>query len=491
MTIGRRAASTIHYFLNYPVKVKPYLPPGTFVDPPAEYYGPRNIYGQVRQRLNSLGVLRLARRAVGLRVVMSVRHFFTYSSATPSEAHFRYVITPYQAPDRAENAARESRALAGELPFGVNLIGYLRSEKGLGQAARNLLNCAHQIHLPIAAYSIDTRDLEQHFSPLVALNSLHPPYSINVIGVNADQTFLIENLLGKSFYQGRYNIAYWFWELAQFPKQWGGAFELYDEIWVATHYVQEAIQGCTTKPVSLLPMSIDFSLPANSTRADFGLPQDAFLVLYMFDALGTFERKNPLGVIEAFRQAFDAQQRQQQVRLVIKAVNLRNAPNETAVMLDRLTQVNGILIDANYSREQTNALISHCDTYMSLHRSEGYGLTMAEAMYLGKPVIATAYSGNLDFMNADNSYLVPYHLVELQKHFGLYEQNNVWAEPDLDTAAQILRRVYADPERARQIGLQAAKSMREAYNPQRIGQQISQRLAEIDQITREALSASQ
>ncbi len=478
----RRVFSTIRYFLSYPAEVKPFLPPETLVQPPSAYAGPTNLYGKARGWLRRLGILQLARRLLGIRFVMTLRYFFSYSPATPSDAHFRYTVTPYQLASPNVQGGDQTPAV------GVNLVGYFRSDKGLGQAARNILRCSGQVSFPMAAFSIDERDAAHVLVTPPA--NMEPIYDINLICANADQTFQIEHLLGKPFYRERYNIGYWFWELEHFPPQWAGAFAQYDEIWVASRFVQQAIRLNTSKPVSLIPVAIEVDDSPAHRRTDLGLPEDAYVVLYMFDTLGTFARKNPCGVIEAFKQAFSETEREHDVRLVIKGINLADAPAETAEMRQRLHEVNGILIEQQLSREETNALIHHCDAYLSLHRSEGFGLTMAEAMYLGKPVIATAYSGNMDFMTEENSYLVPYQPVTLQQHHGLYEQDNQWADPDIHAAAELLRAVYANPEQAKSTGRRAAQHIRDHYSTAVIGQKISERIAAI-QSSRVALPDAQ
>lgn len=165
----------------------------------------------------------------------------------------------------------------------------------------------------------------------------------------------------------------------------------------------------------------------------------------MFDALSIVERKNPWGAIRAFERAFPEAVRRGRCRLVIKVVNLHFFPPEARRLREEMKRVDGILIEDHLHRLRTNALIAACDVYLSLHRTEGYGLTIAEAMYLGKPVIAPAYSGNMDFMTPDNSYMVPYRLVKLERDYPPYDRGNVWAEPDSDAAAVMLRSIFDRP----------------------------------------------
>jgi glycosyltransferase involved in cell wall biosynthesis len=163
---------------------------------------------------------------------------------------------------------------------------------------------------------------------------------------------------------------------------------------------------------------------------------------------------------------------------VIKVTNLDRVP-ENNRLRSEIARVNGILIDSYLDRLEVNALINHCDIYISLHRSEGYGLTMAEAMYLGKPVIGTAYSGNADFMNDENSYLVPFKIVELGKPYPPYDADNVWAEADVQVAARYLREIYDDPESANAKRAAAGSFIREYYSLKVRGGKVAEQLNKI------------
>jgi glycosyltransferase involved in cell wall biosynthesis len=161
---------------------------------------------------------------------------------------------------------------------------------------------------------------------------------------------------------------------------------------------------------------------------------------------------------------------------VMKVNNLDRFPAEAERLRHELASVEGILIERYLSRQDTYALLNSCDAYISLHRSEGYGLTLAEAMALGKPVIGTGYSGNTDFMSVNTSYLIPYELVALTRAHPPYQAGNVWAEPDVKEAARALREVYEHPERGRQRGLAAADYMRRHHHPRVVGAATAARL---------------
>jgi glycosyltransferase involved in cell wall biosynthesis len=358
------------------------------------------------------------------------------------------------------------------------VVGYLAAETGIGQMARNILMCLKGVQFPVSGYMLKTgSEYRQQDMSAYALTA-RMNHFVQVFNVNADQTRVVYDLLGFDFYHNHYNIGYWFWELSDFPAVWQDSFNIYNEIWVATTFVQAAIQASTSKPVLCIPPAVSVSLPERSSRAQFGLSESDFVVLYTFDALSIIERKNPLAVIRAFELAYSEQERQSTVRLVMKVTNLAQTP-EADRLRSEVKRLNGILLEGYLSRLETNALINECDLYISLHRAEGFGLTLAEAMSLGKPVVGTAYSGNTDFMTEDNSYLVPYKLVELGKDYPPYEAHHVWADPDIGVAARYLREIYDNYASAAVKGAAAAQHIQQHYSVQARGGKIAQRLRSI------------
>jgi glycosyltransferase involved in cell wall biosynthesis len=208
-------------------------------------------------------------------------------------------------------------------------------------------------------------------------------------------------------------------------------------------------------------------------RDHFGLPSDAFIFLFMFDFLSVFERKNPLAVVEAYKEAFGEDNK---AMLVLKCSNAKADPTNAAKLREAAKGTSIRLIDGYLSRMEVASLVSVCDTYVSLHRSEGFGLTMAEAMRAGKPVIATAYSANVDFMNAGNSFSVGYRLVEIEKDFGPYRRGSAWAEPNVKQAAELMRWVFEHREVAALVGSRAREDMTAHLSPAAVGKVMKDRL---------------
>ncbi len=472
--LTNRVRQTIRYYNGYPVHVKPHLPPQAITIRSESYTGPTNIYGGTRQLLNRIGILQAIRRLVGLRVILSLRFFFSDSHSDQPVSSFGLKTSEFKLPPMSLVETEQPALTAG-----ANVIGYLRSETGVAEAARKVLRSLDAVKFPVAAYPIDVHDTSRKQDATIDSFQQGLPHKVNIFHVNADMTAETRRLLGQKTYEGRYNIGYWFWEMPRFPAQWHAHADVYDEIWVGSRFVQQAIAEQVQTPVIHMPGSIEVKLPAESTRLALGLPDDTFVVLFVFDALSIIERKNPWAVIQAFEQAFSAAERANKVKLVMKITNLERFPFERNRLYAAMQNVNGVILDKYLTRLEVNALIDHCDAYISLHRSEGFGLTLAEAMYLGKPCIATAYSGNMDFMNTQNSYLVPYQLLELDTAYPPYDAGNHWANPDVGAAAHFLREIYTRRDEASQKGLRASAYLREHYAPEAAGKRIAAHLQTI------------
>ena len=221
-----------------------------------------------------------------------------------------------------------------------------------------------------------------------------------------------------------------------------------------------------------MTMPSDLAIP----RARFGLPGDQFLFAFVFDMGSTAARKNPLGVVEAYRKAFGDRG---DVGLVLKVARGWQDPKTLAALKAVADGRRIHLLDEVLAPEEVHGLIGGCDAYVSLHRSEGFGLTLAEAMSLGKPTIATRYSGNLDFMSPDNSLLVDYVRAPIAASARVYRKGCLWADPSTDHAADSMRWIVAHPGEAKQLGLRARASIRETLSLAAAGERMRHRLSRI------------
>ena len=390
------------------------------------------------------------------------------------------VLSDLLAGGRAAGRGRVTDTGEGEidltLPYGVNVIGYLNAEKGLGQAARYFALALGVAGVPYEPWDVPVPGSRASGSKSSLKGSSR--FRFNLFCVNGGE--LPEILAHRDGPEigGRYNIALWHWELSEFPEYWRRSFAYLDEVWVPTRFIAEAFAAQSPVPVRKVPLPVLPPSPARRTytRQELGVPKAKFTFLFAFDFHSVVARKNPMGLIEAFRLAFSAGE---PVALVIKTINAKLCPREWGRLKSAAKGLNVSLIDRAIDREAMNALYDCCDCYVSLHRGEGFGLTLAEAMLARKPVIATGYSGNLDFMNAENSYLVDYRLAEVGPGNEPYAPSSLWAEPNIGHAAELMRWVYEHREEAAAKAVRGAETIEKNYAPEVVAQQIKERLSAI------------
>jgi glycosyltransferase involved in cell wall biosynthesis len=296
---------------------------------------------------------------------------------------------------------------------------------------------------------------------------------VNLLCVNADMVPLVADQLGSKFFSDHYTIGFWAWETSAFPRRFELAFRHVDEVWVGSRHVQEAVQAISPVPVVRIPQPVSLPPGADQASPPPGL-DGGFRFLFVFDYLSVFERKNPLAVVEAFSRSFPPGSG---AALIIKTLNHGHDPTAHERLRTAAAQHPDItLIEDRLSAAERDGLINAADCYVSLHRAEGFGYTLAEAMWLGKPVIATGYSGNVDFMTADNSHLVDYRLVPIGPGNDPYPADGQWAEPDVAQAGRLMREVFEHRDAARALGSRAASDIRRTHGPEAAGRVMRQRL---------------
>ena len=360
------------------------------------------------------------------------------------------------------------------LRSGVNVVGYISDERGVGEVARQMLSALELRGIEAAPIDTPAEPAEIE-KVLKGIDDADHPYDVNLFCVNADMLPAVAAALGPRFFDGRRSAGVWFWEVSEFPSQWLGSFDHLDEIWVASEFIAEALHPVAPIPVKSIRVPVTPMPPAEMTRAELGMPE-GFTFLFVFDYRSVFRRKNPLGLVEAFKRAFEPGEGPS---LAIKSIFSEQFPQQRQELQDAVADRPEIhLVEDNISAAAKNAMIANCDCYVSLHRSEGLGLTMAEAMYFGKPVIATAYSGNLDFMTPENSFLVPASATKIGPGAAPYDPNGWWADPDLDFAATIMRDVVRDPEIRDGRARRGATDIRLTHSPDAAADWIETRVAE-------------
>ena len=399
-------------------------------------------------------------------------------------AHARLVGAPESEVWTPDAAQPGSRAGIRRRPFGVNLAGYLTSEKGTGEAARSAAALLQAAGVPLALNNIIDSWSANVEAPVQQFTNSNPN-AFNLVYVNGDQAANFAFHKGKPYFDERYNIGCWNWELTDFPDEWMPRFRYFDEIWVPTTFTRDALARISPVPVTRVPYAVQAPPPSTFDRSHFELPEGDFVFLFMFDYHSVLERKNPLGLIDAFKRAFGPSDN---VRLLIKSSHAEK--RAVRLIRDAAAGAKIAITDAVVSRDEVNALYRLSDCYVSLHRSEGFGLTPAEAMAIGKPVIATGYGGNMDFMTEENSYLVRYNLIELDRDHTPYQKGWVWADPDLDHAAELMRCVYDDRQRAAAIGTKAAADISRLLGANAVSKAMRDRLLAIAAETGVAVPAA-
>ena len=370
-----------------------------------------------------------------------------------------------------------SRKKSQAKELGLKIIGPLSAECGLGEAARGSARAALNSGINTALFDFRDPFVARMSEELPSALSAEAEHQVTLFHVNPPE--MLAHPLSIFDYCARddYTIGYWLWETTDFPNLWLDAFGYIHEIWVSSSFCQEAISRKSPVPVVRIPLCVEPVSAAPLSREDLGLPSQGFIFLAMADFHSSAERKNPLGCLEAFCAAFGSTT--EAVYLVLKLSNTEHRPEIRELLQQRAAEDSRIILIAGYiDRPRLNALIGHCDCLVSLHRSEGFGLPIAEAMSMGKVAIATGWSGNMDFMTHENSLPINYTLIPVNEKKGPYSlSEGVWAAPDLHHAALQMRRLVADRDLAAQLGTAAQQTISTNFSSEAIGKLIANRLA--------------
>ncbi len=364
-------------------------------------------------------------------------------------------------------------------PQGVNLIGLPRAIIGEGEFVRQTAKSLAKTNLDFGIYDHQlTATQGQVDDPLTSRIRSDNPFKVNIFHLKPDQLESSIVTLGKSFVEHRYNIGYWAWELSEFPSAWQAPLDFLDEVWCPSRFIQSAVKKKSSKPVLYMPVSIELETVEGFAREYFSLPPRAFIFLFAFDFKSYVYRKNPSACIEAFLKAFP--RRDEAVNLVIKSMDGALYPLEFKKLLEEAKSDARIQwIDQAFSSDEMTGLMQSCDSFISLHRSEGIGLGLMQSMLLGKPVIATGYSGNTDFTLEDNSCLVKYDLIEVGEKEYPFAKGQVWADPDVDHAAWYMRKLVDDEGYRKSVAARGQSFISDQHNCSVIGESYLDRLREL------------
>jgi glycosyltransferase involved in cell wall biosynthesis len=359
----------------------------------------------------------------------------------------------------------------------VEVVGFVQADLGIGEAARRLaqsLTAAGVTHA-VTPYRRHSPSRMGADAPQATVTDIAADVEIGCVNLDHYPALARERAARPG--PPPYRIGYWWWEVADFPAQFSGSFDLVDEVWCSTEFVAAALRAGSPVPVVQVPMAItEPALDPAATRAGLGLP-DGFLFLFVFDFFSTMARKNPLGLVAAFDAAFPPGSGPS---LVVKTINgVHRVPELEQLRLAAVDRPDITVVDGYVDERTLASMVAAADCYVSLHRSEGFGLTLADAMALGVPVIATAYGGNLEFMDAVNSTLVPARRVPIGREGAPYPVDGEWAEPDHAAAVAALRAAVTDAAAQRERAAAAGPVLLERFSVRRCGERVAARLAEI------------
>ncbi len=345
------------------------------------------------------------------------------------------------------------------------IAGLLTSSVGLGQGARLSLQAAQDAGIEVRGldlcdYFTSHRKLAAH--PMVPMRA--DEGGTLILHINPPELPVAILAIGRAIIKSKRIVGYWHWELAQIPLFWRFACSLVDEVLVPSRFVADAFGPMPPCPVRVVTHPVRPPVPALINRGYIAISENDFVCLTLFDLRSSMARKNPLGALKAFKTAFGDDPT---AMLVVKVSGMETAPQQMEELVAALApHKNVMLLKETYAADVVAALIQMSDVVISLHRSEGLGLVPAEAMYLRVPVVATAYSGNVDFMNAQNSAQVGYTLVPVCDPQGIYGGvGQVWADPDIAQAADWLRRLRSDASLRSAITDQAYADVTEYFSP--------------------------
>ena len=364
--------------------------------------------------------------------------------------------------------------VAGKHPPGINLYGLFRSETGLAQGVKLYARALEEGGIPHTLLNLDFKnELPQTDDSFSDRTTKENRYAINVTHINPPEWRYALGTFPQEQFDGHYNIGIFQWELETAPESWRPLFDYVDEVWTPSEFTARTMRKMTKKPVIPILYGMETPWDEKLTRADFGLSEDDFLVLMMFDSKSYASRKNPGGAIDAFREAYG--EKLKKVKLVIK---INNPKEEDITFVEKhMGGKDGyILITERMDKKKLNSLIRLCDVFISLHRAEGFGLVMAEAMMLGTPCVATNWSANTEFMTEESSCMVGYELIPVNGAYQGDDGTMRWAEPNVHEAAVFLKKLRDNPAYYQEKAEKGKKLIEERISMQKCADAIRERM---------------
>jgi len=355
----------------------------------------------------------------------------------------------------------------------VSLVGHPFAPIGMGEHVRCSFRSFRSVAMSpniVDIYGLNKPDLDskREFGSHIKESCTE----MNIFHINGDEVEQSLAHLQNRMNEGSFNIIYPAWELARYPKEWAAQLDRFDEIWAPSEFIQKSLEPACEKPVLHMPLATEVILSSFLNRRYFGIPESDYTFLFFFDLQSYSTRKNPEAVILAFKTVLkNIASDKKNISLVMKVNGCEHNPSAftqlkktIAEFADKIVLIENIMTD-----NEVKNLVRCCDCFISLHRSEGFGRGMAEAMFLGKPVIATGYSGNMDFMSEDNAFIVPYELVPVNDGDYPHWENQVWAEPNISVAVKYMLNLIHNPSLGYQVGAKASKNIRVEFGYRAVG----------------------
>ena len=382
------------------------------------------------------------------------------------------LIRPYSSPH-----CKFGRDHAFDSPL---LIGYFETDFGLGEYARGLASGLDAVGLPFSIYPYNSfTGRPRNEAPWASRYDVEGVHAVNIFCVAPDEATRARRIIGGRHTKNSHNILSTFWELPRAPETWRAALEFFDELWTPNNFVAESFRPIFSKTISVIPPCVNLETNLRTNRKQFNLDPTKFYFLFSFDLNSYPERKNPLAVAKAFEIAFGSAR--DDVGLIFKINGSADLFPKILSELEVIAKGDAriTIFHGEWPRTDVLALLASIDCYVSLHRSEGFGLGMAESMHLGKPVIATAFSGNADFLTAKTGFPIPFIMRSVEEGEYPFHAGNLWAEPDINIAAETMQLVASRANEVRDKALQGQAYIRQHYGPKTVGGLVAARLREL------------
>jgi len=367
-------------------------------------------------------------------------------------------------------------------PSRVTLVGHPFASIGMGEALRATFRALHA-----AGVDARVRDVYGRNDPATfeTAGGLKPRLvkrldsDVTIFVLNGDERKPAFHHLGAEVAGSGYKIVYPAWELARYPETWARELEHYDEVWAMSRFSRDSFARNVRTPVHHMPLPCEPILTRQLSRRYFGISESAYVFVFFFDLTSYFERKNPLALLSAFAKLREARP-YADVQLVLKVNHKEADADAFSRLLAAVEPVKRrtLLIARTLNDNEAKSLVRVGDAFVSLHRAEGFGFGAAEAMYFGKPVVATAYSGNMDYMTPETACLVGYSLVPVREGQYPHAAGQVWAEPDVDEAAARMIRLVDEPAFGHELGARASAHVRTHFSLRAAGLRYASRLEE-------------